>query len=96
MKWRNIEELLLAAAANTQGILKTPKPFVMVTSLDDYYVEYEINAYTHEADKLPAVYNQLRRNILDNFHKAGVEIMSPHIYAHRQDLELQIPKEDQQ
>lgn len=95
MKWRNIEQLLLDAAANTQGILKTPKPFVMVTALDDYYVEYEINAYTHEADKLPAVYNGLRRNILDIFHKAGVEIMSPHIYAHRQDLELQIPKEDQ-
>ena len=94
MKWRNIEQLLLDAAANTPHILKTPKPFVMVTSLDDYYVEYEINAYTHDAEKLTDVYNTLRRNILDSFHTAGVEIMSPHIYAHRTNLELQIPKED--
>ncbi len=96
MKWHNIEQLLLDSAAATPGIAKTPKPFVLVTALDDYYVEYEINAYTKDYNKLPIVYTALHQNILDKFHKAGVEIMSPHIYAHRQDLELQIPKVDQQ
>ena len=94
MNWKNIRQLLLDAAAETTGIEKSPKPFVVVTSLDDYYVEYEINAYTRKADTLAIVYSELRQNILDSFHKAGVEIMSPHIYAHRTDLELQIPKED--
>ncbi len=96
MKWHNIEQLLIDSAQATPGIEKHPKPFVLVTNLDDYYVEYEINAYTRDYQKLPFVYTTLRENILDNFHTAGVEIMSPHIYAHRQDLELQIPKEDQQ
>ncbi len=95
MKWEFIRQLLLEAAAETPGIVKQPKPFVMVTALDDFYVEYEINAYTHHADTLAAVYSTLRENILDKFHSAGVEIMSPHIFAHRSDLELQIPKEQQ-
>jgi small-conductance mechanosensitive channel len=95
MKWELIRQLLLEAAAATPGILRNPKPFVMVTSLEDYYVEYEINAYTHDSNALSQVYTNLRENILDKFHTAGVEIMSPHIYAHRQGLELQIPKEDQ-
>ena len=93
MKHDIIENLLLAAAHGTRYIDKKPLPFVMVTQLDDFYVEYEINAYTHRTDQLPAIYSQLHQNILDAFHGAGVEIMSPHIFAHRQDLELQIPKE---
>ena len=88
-----IENLLLAAAHGTRHIDRKPQPFVMVTQLDDFYVEYEINAYTHRTDQLSTIYSELHQNILDAFHGAGVEIMSPHIFAHRQDLELQIPKE---
>ena len=94
MNWKDIRQLLLDAAAATTGIEKKPKPFVVVTALDDYYVEYEVNAYTRKAETLSAVYTELHQNILDHFHQAGVEIMSPHIYAHRNGLDLQIPKED--
>lgn len=93
MPWKQIRQLLIDAAKATPGIDAEPEPFVIVTSLDDFYVEYEINAYTRDYQRLPVVYTGLRQNILDNFHHAGVEIMSPHIYAHRQDLEVQIPKE---
>lgn len=95
MHWKDIRQLLLDAAKATPGIEKNPAPFVMVTALDDFYVEYEINAYTRRSETLSAVYSGLHQNILDNFHEAGVEIMSPHIYAHRNDLELQIPKHQQ-
>jgi small-conductance mechanosensitive channel len=91
--WQKIEALLLEAADKTDGIKKHPKPFVRITTLDDFYVEYEINAYTIHAELLSEIYSQLHQNILDHFHTAGVEIMSPHIFAHRNDLELQIPKE---
>ena len=74
--------------------MKKPKPFVVTTKLDDFYVEYEINAYTHDADHLSIIYSDLHHNILDHFHRGGVEIMSPHILAHRNDLELQVPKRD--
>jgi small-conductance mechanosensitive channel len=94
MSWQLIRRLLIEAAKATPGIEETPEPFVVVTSLDDFYVEYEINAYTSNYQQLTIVYSALHQNILDGFHKAGVEIMSPHIFAHRNDLELQIPKEN--
>ena len=95
MKWEFIRDLLLSAAKATPFIVKKPEPFVVVTALDDFYVEYEVNAYTHKPEQLSHIYSELHQNILDIFHEAGVEIMSPHIFAHRKDLELQIPKEQQ-
>ncbi len=95
MKWEFIRDLLIKSAKATPYIVKKPEPFVIVSALDDFYVEYEINAYTHKPEMLSIIYSDLHQNILDNFHEAGVEIMSPHIFAHRKDLELQIPKEQQ-
>lgn len=94
MKHELIESLLLAAANSTKNLLQKPLPFVRVTALDDFYVEYEINAYTHHTEHLSDIYSELHQHILDHFHGAGVEIMSPHIFAHRNDLELQIPKNE--
>jgi small-conductance mechanosensitive channel len=94
MKHELIENLLLASAKATKHLLQKPLPFVRVTALDDFYVEYEINAYTHHSEHLSEIYSELHQNILDHFHEAGVEIMSPHIFAHRDNLELQIPKSD--
>lgn len=94
MKWSDIRQLLLTAAEHTPGLQKKPEPYVRITALDDFYVEYEINAYTRKAEALSDIYSTLHQNILDSFHQAGVEIMSPHIMAHRNDLELQIPAVD--
>ena len=94
MKHELIENLLLASAKATKHLQQKPLPFVRVTALDDFYVEYEINAYTHHSEHLSDIYSELHQNILDHFHEAGVEIMSPHIFAHRDNLELQIPKSD--
>ncbi len=92
--WQKIERLLLEAADKTDGIKKHPKPFVRITTLDDFYVEYEINGCTERAKTLPAVYSTLHQNILDTMHGAGVEIMSPHIQARRDNLPVQIPKSE--
>lgn len=94
MKHELIENLLLASAKATRHLQQKPQPFVRVTALDDFYVEYEINAYTNHSEHLSDIYSELHQNILDHFHEAGVEIMSPHIFAHRDNLELQIPKSD--
>ncbi len=93
MQWQLIRQLLLDAAKATKGLSQHPEPFVLVTALDDFYVEYEINAYTTDYNRLPIIYSELHHHILDEFHSHGVEIMSPHIFAHRSDLETQIPKQ---
>lgn len=76
--WRQVHELLIAAARATSAILEAPQPFVLQTSLNDFYVTYEINAYTHEPNRMAAIYAELHQNIQDKFNEAGVEIMSSH------------------
>jgi small-conductance mechanosensitive channel len=90
--WRQIHALLIAAAAATPGILPEPKPFVLQTSLDDFYVAYEINAYTDQPSGMALIYSNLHQNIQDKFNEAAVEIMSPHYHAVRDGNVTAIPE----
>ncbi|PIV14517.1 MAG: mechanosensitive ion channel protein [Gallionellales bacterium CG_4_10_14_3_um_filter_54_96] len=76
--WLQVEALLVAAALDTKQLLKQPQPFVLQTSLDDWYVAYEINAYTQKPEHMAEIYSDLHRNIQEKFNAAEVEIMSPH------------------
>jgi len=89
--WRQVHELLLAAAVATTPILKEPKPFVLQTSLDDFYVSYELNAYTDQPAVMARTYSELHQNIQDKFNEAGVEILSPHYGAMRDGNRSAIP-----
>lgn len=89
--WRKVHELLLAAAAQTEGLLKTPAPFVLQTALDDFYVHYEINAYTDQPNLMAAIYSDLHRHIQGAFNQAGLEIMSPHFTSARDGNRIAIP-----
>ncbi|MEM1236539.1 MAG: mechanosensitive ion channel domain-containing protein [Pseudomonadota bacterium] len=73
-----VEELLVEAAKMTKGIKKSPPPFVMRKELGDFAVIYEINGFSTRGDQIPRTLSDLRGNILDVFHRAGVQIMSPH------------------
>ncbi|HKB58540.1 MAG TPA: mechanosensitive ion channel domain-containing protein [Gallionellaceae bacterium] len=90
--WKTVNELLIAAARDTGSILKDPAPFVLQTSLDDYYVSYEINAYTRDPASMATFYSDLHRNILDKFDEAGVEIMSPHYLSLRDGNATTVPR----
>lgn len=89
--WRQIHELLLTAATRTSDVLETPKPFVLQTALDDFYVEYQLNVYVNDADKMTQIYSAMHQNIQDVFNEAGVEIMSPHYQAYRDGNPIAIP-----
>jgi small-conductance mechanosensitive channel len=89
--WRKVHELLIAAARATEHILETPEPFVLQTSLDDFYVSYEINAYTDQPAAMARTYSELHQNIQDKFNEGGVEIMSPHYRALRDGNQTTVP-----
>jgi small-conductance mechanosensitive channel len=76
--WRQVHELLISAAKNTRNVLASPEPFVLQKGLHDFYVEYELNAYTDKPQLFPATYSGLHQSIQDAFDAAEVEIMSPH------------------
>lgn len=75
--WRTAERLLLDAAEETAGVLKAPQPFVNVEALDDFSVAHTLVVRIAEPGPLPAIRTRLNRAILDRFHGAGIQIMSP-------------------
>jgi small-conductance mechanosensitive channel len=91
--WRKVHELLIAAAMATTHILPKPEPFVLQTNLNDFYVTYEINAYTDQPNLMATIYAELHQNIQDKFNEAGVEIMSPHYAQVRDGNQTTIPEQ---
>jgi small-conductance mechanosensitive channel len=75
--WRQVEAMLLEAAARTPGLLREPRPFVLQKALANFAVDYEINVYCDNPRGLMLLYTELHRNILDVFNEYGVQIMTP-------------------
>ncbi|MEQ6167368.1 MULTISPECIES: mechanosensitive ion channel domain-containing protein [unclassified Ekhidna] len=90
--WRKVHELLVEAAVATDGINISREPFVLQTSLDDWYVSYQLNAYTDVPERMAGIYSELHGNIQDKFNEAGIEIMSPRYSAVRDGNASTIPE----
>ena len=90
--WRQVEAMLLEAAARTPGLLREPQPFVLQRGLGDFAITYEINAYTDDALAMLRLASALHRNILDIFNEYGVQIMTP-AYEGDPDAPKLVPRE---
>lgn len=93
--WRQVHAMLELAAARTEDIAATPKPYVMQIGLSDFYPEYRLVAYsTVETPRRRAdVLNQLHQQIIDVFNEYGVAITSPH-FTQEPATSHVIPKEN--
>ena len=76
--WQTVHDLLLKVASRTDNLLKKQKPFILQNSLDEFNVEYQLNVYTREADKMSGIYSDLRKNVQEVFSQAGINLVSPH------------------
>lgn len=90
--WRQVHQILINAAKKTANLNLDIAPFVLQTSLDDFYVSYQLNAHTNDPDKQPGIYSELHENIQDGFNEHEIEIMSPHYRATRDGNPIAIPK----
>jgi small-conductance mechanosensitive channel len=75
--WRDVYDVLIAAAGNTPHIEANPKPFVLQTGLSDFYANYELNVYTKEIERVMLIYSLLYQNIQDEFREAGIDLCAP-------------------
>jgi small-conductance mechanosensitive channel len=89
--WRVVNDLLLKAAAATPKVGSNPSPVVLQTGLDDYGVSYSLRVFTSGPPPLGKIHTALRRNILDCFHRAGIEILCPSFSVLRSDDQPAIP-----
>ncbi|GCE59094.1 mechanosensitive ion channel family protein [Microcystis aeruginosa] len=92
LPWRKVHATLKEAALASQFIVSEPAPFVLQTSLDDFYVSYQLNAYTDHPNKMVYIYSELHQNIQDKCNEVGIEIMSPHYKALRDGNHSTIPE----
>jgi small-conductance mechanosensitive channel len=89
--WRKMHGVLIQAAVATPDILQDPSPFVLQTSLDDFFVSYQLNAYTNRPGSMAVIYSQIHQNIQDSCAAADIEILSPHYRAMRNGNPSTIP-----
>lgn len=91
--WKKMHEALIEAATRTEFVLEDPTPFVLQTSLDDFYVSYQLNGYIREPNKQATIYSNLHQNIQDVCNERGIEILSPHYRAARDGNMSTIPSD---
>ncbi len=89
--WQLVHKTMIAAAEATAHILPEPRPQVWQTSLDDFYVSYQLRASTTEPEVLEEIYAELHQNLQDHCNQAGIEILSPHYGALRDGNQSTIP-----
>jgi small-conductance mechanosensitive channel len=65
----------------------------MQTGLNDFFVTYQLNAYTDQANRKATIYSELHQNIQDSFNEGGIEILSPHYFQLRDGNTTTIPVE---
>jgi small-conductance mechanosensitive channel len=76
--WQTVHRILIDAALTTAHVLKSPKPFVLQTALDDFYCRYQINFYVKEVNRVPAIYSELFEHIQEGFHAEGLDMTAAH------------------
>lgn len=76
----DVEEILLKSA----GATGLEDPFVQVLNLNDFHVEYRIAGFLEEVKQLITKRSELRKRVLNEFHAAGIEIVSPAFMNQRQ------------
>lgn len=92
LPWRKAHKTLIEAALETEHILKEPAPFVLQTSLDNFYISYQLNAYTNQPNLMVIIYSELHQNIQDKCNEAGIEILSPSYTSLRDGNTTTIPQ----
>jgi small-conductance mechanosensitive channel len=94
--WRQVHELLIAAAARTQHVLADPAPFILQRALDSFFAEYQINIYVMEEKLMPQIYSDLYENIQDVFKEAGFDMVCPTYQSFRGETNIQITQKSRQ
>ena len=73
----NVQETLIKAAKNTEGILESPVPYVWINKFQNYAVEYEIFGFIKNITKLPDIQSDFHKNVLRTCKKNNIDIRTP-------------------
>ena len=70
-------ETALLEAANLDGFLKEPKPYVWMTAISNYSPEYTLYVFMNEVKQLPRLDAAMWRRVFDTCEKHGISLPTP-------------------
>lgn len=74
-----VEKALLEAAVVVEGVLKEPKPYVWVTNMLNFSVEYTLYVFVNQVKSIPKIDSNLRRSVLVVCRKHGIDLSTPNL-----------------
>lgn len=90
--WRQVNQILIDAALYTPGVVDDPRPFVLETSLSDWYPVYQINAYIKQADKMAQIYSDCIRIFRINLMRPALKSCHRTIWLYGMEMRQPLPK----
>jgi len=75
--WRQVEAMLIQAASRVPGQPADRRPYVLLKSLGDFAITYELNLFCGDVKAIVPMYTAMHCHILDVFNEHGVQIMTP-------------------
>lgn len=76
-----IEDLLISAANNAK--INASKPFVFITKLGDFSVEYKLHGFLKDSRDYLAACSRMKEQVLDLLHLHQIEILTPSFITQR-------------
>ncbi len=73
----DVERALLEAARQVPRVLDKPEPYVWITDIQSYAVEYTLYAFIDDARALRAIDAELHRGVLNVCKDRGIDISTP-------------------
>jgi small conductance mechanosensitive channel len=73
----DVESALLEAARGVSRVLSEPAPYVWITDIQSYAVEYTLYAFIDDVRALRAIDAELYRSVLNTCKDRGIDISTP-------------------
>jgi small-conductance mechanosensitive channel len=72
-----IENILLEAASMVEGVLKEPKPYVLISAFLNFSVEYTLYVFINQIKRLTFIDANLKLTVLRVCKKHGIDLTTP-------------------
>ena len=79
LSFEQVEKALLEAATKVEGVLTEPKPYVWVTNLLNFSVEYSVYVFVSQIKRIPIIDSNFKRTVLEVCRKHGIELATPNL-----------------
>lgn len=74
-----VESALLEASRKVDGVIVDPKPYVWVTNLLNFSVEYTLFVFTSQIKRIPIIDSKLKRSVLIVCKDHGIDLSTPNL-----------------